>query len=412
MRRLYDFSQFMKIPIKNIWRNRKRSFITILGICIATIALSLFAGYVNIMFIGLKNDAINHTYGHFQIASKGYFDQEENSPTHFINEKDLVLLENKLNQIHEINYFNLRLHVIGIIGNFKKSAFFSGVAGMPEIEGMMTPTIIKGDMLSENDINGILIGKALSEKLGITVGDSVILYVTSETGSQEALIARIRGIYDAVMREQEMVIIYMPIQLGWDLALEKKAHRTLIFLKDEKNMPSVIDQMQSFIDKNKLNMEIRTWEKLAVFVQQVVGMFRGMILVVGAIIFIIIIFSISNTMYMAITERTREIGTMRALGSSRSDIIRIFLAEGFFIGLTGAVIGVVLVSILVPAINNLHITLPASPGQDMPTPVAFNLTAAIIIVIMLVDILSAVWASFLPSLRAARIKVIDAIRER
>lgn len=412
MRRLHDFIQYLKIPLKNIWRNRRRSFITILGICVVTIALIMFASYINIMRIGLNDDAINHNYGHFQIAAKGYFDEEENSPTLFISRKDLEIVEDKLNDMPDVRYSNIRMHMIGLIGNFKKSTYFSGIAGMPDIESLMTPTIVKGNLLSEDDPNGIVIGKAMAEKLDVSVGESVVLYVSTESGSQEALVATIRGIYDALMKEQELAVIYMPIRLGWDLSLEKKAHRMLVFLKGEDKIPDATKELETFFIKNNLNLEIRTWDKLAVFVQQVMGMMQGVILVIGVIIFIIIVFSISNTMYMAINERTKEIGTMRALGNSRGDIIRLFLSEGFFIGLTGAAIGVIISVSIIPVLNEMNIALPATPGQDNPTPLAFAITASSIITIVLIDIICATAASFLPSLRAARIKVIDAIRER
>lgn len=413
MGHLYGILKYLKIPIRNIWKNRRRTFITIASICVGTITLLVFTSYMNTMFIGLKYDAIHHQYGNIQIVKKGYFLVEENSPYIVMKSNDIKTMERELDGMKDVDYYNERLCIVGLIGNMERSTFFSGIAGFPEIESMMTPDILKGNVLSDNDPSGIVVGKALADKIGLKVGDNVILLVNSEGGSQEAINASIRGIYSSVIREMESVIIYLPIKLAWQLTLEQKVHRILVFLKSDNpgNTDAALKELQKGIDKNKLDLEVKPWGKLAVFYNQIVGMFTGMDIIIGFILFLIVIFNISNTMQMSINDRMKEIGTLRAMGSSRSEIVQLFTIEGIIMGIIGASIGVAAAMIAFPIINHSGVYLPPSPGQDKPLIVYFTMDLNIILTIFLVDFITAFLASYFPARRGSKIKIVNALRD-
>ncbi|MES0489077.1 MAG: FtsX-like permease family protein [Leptospirales bacterium] len=406
----YNIYQFFKLALKNITRNRRRTIMTMSGISIGTLMLVLLSSYVNSMHLGLKNDAINNQYGHFQIAEKGYFDADENSPEHMMSKETLDQLKSFALEFKSVDFVNTRLHLVGIIGTQSNSAIFSAIAGDPTVEGLMSPTIVEGSPLSSSDPTGIVIGEAMAKKLKVGVGDPLIAFVSTSFGSQEAIWVTVRGIYDALMPEQEKVIIYMPIESAWMLILEERAHRLLVFLNDHEKLPETMAAMQSYIDKNRLNLEIRDWETLAVFLKQVVGMFRGMIVVVGFIVFLVIIFNIQNTMYMSIHERFREIGTLRAMGASRGEVIRNFVAEGFLTGLIGAGLGIMIALILMPWINSMDLSLPPGPGQDKPTPIVFTRTNIVLVQALTVNVVTALLASILPAVKGSKTRIIDALR--
>ena len=410
---IYRFWLNIKIPIRNIWRNRKRTFTTIASICVGTLTLLMASSYINMMFTGLKEQAIFHDYGHIQIAKKGYFQAEENSPDLMMNSNETAVLEKGLTKIEEVDFINKRFYMVGLIGNREHSSFFSAVAGLPESEALMSPNIKEGQALSDKDPYGVLIGRALADKIKVGVGDTAMLFFSSAAGSQEAINVKVRGIYKALMKEQEQVVIYMPIQSAWDLSLDKSIHRVQVFLRpsDTPKTAEVAKKIQTFIDANHLNLEVKTWDQLAVFYKQIVGMFTGMMLVIGFILFLVVIFNISNTMVMAIHDRTREIGTLRAMGASRSEIVNLFLLEGIMIGIIGGLTGLMLASIFFPVINGMHITLPPGPGQDTPTPVIFHMTRPIVAVILIIDILTALFASFFPALRGSKTRIVRALRE-
>jgi|GEM_PF-1905318 len=406
---LFDMVSFLKFTVKNVWRNRRRTMITMAGICVGTVTMILLQSYVNTIDIGLKAEAVQKQYGHLQIAAKGYFDADENSPDHMMSAKVVNKIVSQALSLDSVDFVNTRVHLTGIIGTQKTSTVFSAIAGIPQAEGVMAPTIIKGKLLAENDPTGILIGEAMAKKLGVDTGDSLIAFV-STGGSQEAIAVTVRGIYDALMPEMEKVIIYMPVNSAWDLMLDKKVHRILLFLNDPEKLNQTIGTMKDYIRKNEFNVEVRDWSTLAVFLKQIVGMFQGMIMVIGLIVFIVIIFNIQNTMHMAIHERFREIGAMRAMGSSRFEIVKVFIAEGFCIGLFGAILGIAFALIFIPWVNSMHFHLPPGPGQDKPTPVVFTPTNVILLNSLLVNLFTAFIASISPAIKGAKIRIYDALR--
>jgi putative ABC transport system permease protein len=139
-------------------------------------------------------------------------------------------------------------------------------------------------------------------------------------------------------------------------------------------------------------------------------MFSGMLLVIAVIFGLIIVFNISNTMYMVMTERTREIGTLRAIGNSRFEIMRQFLLEGVFMGIIGVTIGTLLAIVLIPMINSLGLTLPPGPGQDDPIPIELMTDSTVIWLVIIGMVGLTFFSSLLPSFRATRLKIVDALR--
>jgi len=407
---VYEMRIFLKLTLKNIWRNRRRTIITMSSIVIGTVTIILMQSYVNTMDLGLRAESIQKQYGHIQIASRGYFESDENSSELMMNEQVVSKIISKAMELDAIDFVNTRVHLNGIIGTQKNSTFFAAIAGLPSAEGVMAPTLIKGNLLSESDPAGVLIGEEMAKKLGVDTGDSLIAFVGTSSGSQEAIAVTIRGIYDALMPEQEKIIIYMPITSAWDLMLEKKTHRILIFLNNIEKQDQTMKTLNAFISENHLDLDVRSWETLAVFFKKIIGMFSGMITIIGFIVFLVIVFNIHNTMHMSIHERFREIGAMRAMGASRSEVIRSFLGEGFFIGILGAIAGIIIASVLIPWINSMHLHLPPGPGQDKPTPIVFTPTSAILLKALVVNFVTAFVASIMPAVKGSKIRIIDALR--
>lgn len=411
MKLISQFFMNAKLALRNIWRNRRRSSSSILSIAVGTAMLILFYSFINTMYIGLKDYAINHEYGHFQIALKGYFDVEENSTEHLFNIKHIELIESELARMDEVDFLNRRAHIVGLIGNMEKSAFFSGVAGDVESENLMANNLMKGNILSAKYPNGIMIGAALAKKLSLDTNEHALMFVSSESGAQEAIYANIRGIYSSVMKNMERVVAYMPIEAAWNLMLEKKIHKLQVFLRDENDLSHVVQKIEKIIQTKSLGFEIRTWDRLAVFYKQAVGLFENIALIVGLIIFVIVILNISNTLYMAIHERTREIGTLRAMGSNKSEVFSIFMIEALFMGMIGVVIGVSAVYLGIPFINSMRVMLPPFPGQDEPTMLFFTINGSIVYRIVIFSIITAVVSAVVPTIKCINQQISQQLNE-
>ncbi len=424
-KRLFSFSAepgkltlTLKLSLRNIWRHFRRTSVTMAAVATGVLTMIFFNSYIATMEMGLRANAIEKQYGHYQIALKGYFEADENSFRHLIPKKTLDHVLQNISAMEQVSHANTRIHVNGIIGTGESSTIFAGIAGEPLAEALMSPTIAEGSPLSPSDPSGIVMGQSMAKKLQVGIGDNLVAFVATPYGSQEAILVTLRGIYRSILPEQEKIMIYLPLQAARDLLLEDGAHRILVFLNRAKETPQTIAktkrQLETIIQKKDLPadvvLEVRHWEELAIFVRQVIGMFKGMSFVVTLILFLVIIFNIRNTIHISIHERFQEIGALRAMGASRIEIVTSFLSEGFYIGFFGAAAGALLALLLIPAINSSGFSLPPGPGQTEPTPLIFSPNAFIVAKAVLINICIAFLASLLPALQGARIKIVKALR--
>src|SRR5438094_942728 len=149
---------------------------------------------------------------------------------------------------------------------------------------------------------------------------------------------------------------------------------------------------------------------LALRYHQVRELFGRIFAVLTLIVSIMVVFGITNTMTMAIFERTREIGTVMALGTRRRGVVSMFVLEGFVLGVLGAVAGVVLGVALAKAISAVGIQLPPPPGSTRGFMVQIFVVPAVLAQAFQLSIVAATLASLYPAWRAARLDVVEALR--
>jgi putative ABC transport system permease protein len=158
-------------------------------------------------------------------------------------------------------------------------------------------------------------------------------------------------------------------------------------------------------------LEIQEFTTLNPFYGQSIGMFAALFSFIAVLIGAIVLFTVGNTMSMAVVERTVEIGTLRAIGLRRSGIRSLFICEGFLLGVLGALLGVAAALVLAYLINHAGLTwLP--PGRVEPVPLNVrvwgenHLMTGTAIGLMIVAMFSALW----PANRAAKMNIVDALR--
>ena len=128
------YNLYLTMPLKNIWRNRRRSFITLASVIAGTVTIMLFFGYIKVMEVGLKDEAIRKEYGHFQILRKGYSDDDETSYKYMIAKEDYMKISSVIDTLSSVDFINYRHLLVGMIGTSEASAIFMGVAGNPDAE--------------------------------------------------------------------------------------------------------------------------------------------------------------------------------------------------------------------------------------------------------------------------------------
>jgi putative ABC transport system permease protein len=193
------------------------------------------------------------------------------------------------------------------------------------------------------------------------------------------------------------------------LETSETVSKLIVFMKKGIDENRVAARLERALDAAGFPVAIRRWEDLAVFYGQVKLLYIGIFGFVGAVLVVIVILSAAIVMTMAVTERTREIGTLRAIGTRPAGIQKMFLAEGAVLAITGCVAGALLALVVRAALNASGIILPPPPGatHGLPInvrfyPLAYAAGVAAMVGTMLV-------ASWFPARRASRISIVEAL---
>jgi ABC-type lipoprotein release transport system permease subunit len=157
-------------------------------------------------------------------------------------------------------------------------------------------------------------------------------------------------------------------------------------------------------------LDVTSWEDEISFMTWTLKALQGMSVVLIAILIAIIIIGIMNTMWIAIRERTREIGTLRAIGMHRREVLWMFLLESIMLGLFATVAGVAAGAGIASGLNAMHLHVPTGLQFFLMSPylhISIHGSALFWSVVM-ITLVTAV-AAFYPSLRAARLRPVVAM---
>jgi ABC-type lipoprotein release transport system permease subunit len=157
-------------------------------------------------------------------------------------------------------------------------------------------------------------------------------------------------------------------------------------------------------------LDVTTWEDELSFMMWTLKALDGLTFILMLILMAIVVMGIMNTLWIAIRERTKEIGALRAMGMQRPSVVRMFFLESLVLGLVGGCAGIVLGLCLAALINSAHIHVPLSVQVFLMSD-TLNLAmlpASLLGALALVASVTAV-ASLFPSLRAAQLRPVDAM---
>jgi putative ABC transport system permease protein len=183
----------------------------------------------------------------------------------------------------------------------------------------------------------------------------------------------------------------------------------VIFLKKRLDEDRAAQEVERALVSAGFPVAVRKWEDLAVFYGQVKLLYIGIFGFVGAVLVVIVILSAAIVMTMAATERTREIGTLRAIGTRPAVVQKMFLAEGAVLALAGCIAGALLALLVRAALNASGLILPPPPGATHGMPInvrLYPLAYAAGVVTMVVTMIAASW---FPARRAAKMPIVDAL---
>ena len=396
---------FTKLALRNIFRNRRRSAITLAVIVFGAVGLILFGGYKAVTFRGLRETTIRGRLGHLQLFGKNHDSKEAQKPLEHALE-NVGTLRAELEKDPRVESTAAQITLMGLVSNGDKSETFVATAVEPAKDRVMRgATVVSGTHLPDTEPDAILLGKGLAASMNAKVGDYLTLMTPTVTGSLNAMDVRVAGIIQTGVKELDERAVKMPLDGAQQLLQTTKVEKLLVFLKDTETTSAV----RADIERRNLNVDIKSWSELASFYHQVVLLYNGIFGFLGLIVFGVVVFSVANTIVMSIFERTREIGTLMAIGTTRGRVWRMFFFEGLTTGVLGGLLGLAIGATLALLINSGNVMLPPPPGYTVGYRLQILLQPAVLTTAFLISVITATLSSILPALKASRLKIVDAL---
>jgi putative ABC transport system permease protein len=272
--------------------------------------------------------------------------------------------------------------------------------------------IVEGEDLDPREPDGVVLGMGLLASLGLKVGDSVGFVTTRPGGALDGAQFRVRGTFTTFIKEFDDRAMKMNLEKAQAiLGTPNQAQSLLVVLDQTSRTDGVQETLLSRIRANRgelKNLEVIPWHEMADYYHQSRALLDKIYATIQMVLLIVFVISIGNTINMAILERTREFGTMLAIGSGRVTVFGLILMEAFFLGLLGAGLGLLAGSGAAAVLSAVGIELtPHQAAQVYVTRV--TVTPPLLLQALLVALLSAVFAAVLPAYRICRTRIVESL---
>ncbi len=400
----------LKLALRNIFRQRVRTLMTLAAIVFGAVGIVLSGGFVQDIFIQLGEAIIHSQSGHLQLAKKGFFSEGSRSPDKYLI-ADPKAEQERLRALPQVADAMARLSFSGLLNNGKTDLPIVGEAIEPDAEARLGTHLLvsSGRQLTGKDRYGALIGEGLAFSLKLAVGDRVTLLASTPDGAMNTAELEVIGVFQSFSKDYDARAVKISLAAGQELLNTRGANIVVVALKQTIDTAAVAQELTSSLAVRGL--EVKTWEELNDFYANTVALYDRQFAVLQLIILAMVLLSVINTVNMTVYERVAEFGTMRALGNRSTRVLALIMTESLLLGLIGAVIGVVLGVLLALAISAVGIPMPPPPNANVGYTAHVRVVPAIVASAFAVGVLAASLAALVPALRVSRMPVEEALRQ-
>ena len=399
----------LMLAFRNLFRHGFRTLLTLSVVIFGVVGLILSGGFIEDVFVQLREATIHSQLGHIQIFKDGYTKLGRREPYRYLIDPPDVLLE----MVHgrsDIKRSMLRLNFAGLANNGKADLPIVGDGIEPDKEAALGSflKIIEGERLKDADANGILLGKGVARSLHVAPGATLTILANTPDGAMNSLEFTVVGVFQSFSKDYDDRAVRIPLSAAQELLTTTGVHSLVIELNATEATDAVADTLRGQINHGMF--EVKTWFELADFYQKTVDVYRQQFGVLQIIILIMVVLSVANSVNMAIHERIGEFGTLMSLGNRRQLVFRLVLIENMILGFVGSCIGVLAGVLLAWAISKVGIPMPPPPNADVGYIARIQLVPQIVAIAFAVGWSATIMAALLPARRASRLEIVDALR--
>ena len=402
----------IKIAFRNIFRNKRRSFLTIgavfISVAITTFFISIFDGMYEMM---IRNTV--SSIGHIQIVHKTYYEKEKTMPLKYKIDNYSKVKEQILKNVDGVEKVAGRILLGGMLGKEDLDEIAGGFAIEPDIDTSMfniSKNIIEGRMPNKDRME-VLLGDKLAKRLRVKVGDEIIIVSKTVYNSLGGMALKVCGIAKFSVERMNNVF-FIPLKVAQkSLYMEGAVSRIVIEIRHSRDVEKIKEKIKGLIDNddylvlsyldNDALKSMITYLRVASFVELL-------------IVFIIAIFGIFNTMFTSVFERTPEIGLLSSMGLTKYKIQFLFLSESGIIGIIGSIFGIMLGSVAAYYFATKGFNLgdvATNVGMDWDRVLYAEFSFAQILKTFLLGFIVSIIAGIIPAIKASRLEPTEALRK-
>jgi putative ABC transport system permease protein len=420
---------------RNVLKNWRHSLASMLSIAVGVVALGLFEGYMADLR-DLYDDGFSRRgmLGDVVIEKTGAEENGRAEPwKYLLGDAEQAFLESWLKQDGGVETRVRFLNLAGLASNGRTSAVVVGFGyDVPEGATMRGPrwawNTLAGKPLQEAGPSSILLGKSLGlvfdciqaeeiaapekdpREVPLTCRRKLQLSTTTGEGRLNAVDVDVAGLATVSLKELESKYAIMPLPLAQRLLDTRGVSMYSVRLADPSRAGAFSERLQAAAKARGLDIQAKSWRqhKLGEVFRRGMGVLAVFRTFVALVVVIVAGMSVLNTLYKAVSERTREIGTLRSLGFTRAHILVLFGLEGGLLALLASVGGALVAVTLASLVNRAGITYKGGMLAEA-IPLTIDLVPATYVTCVGVLCGLAVLAALLPARRAARMKIPDAL---
>ncbi len=397
------------VALRNVLRNRRRTAITLAALFVGVGVLVTMRGLLNGLQAAMVTNVSQGQVGALQIHRAGYMKNVLSTPLELDMDLTQVLPLGKQNP--DVLAVAPRIMFAGMISSGDTTLFLAANAVDAKTELLVCPNrskVLTAGSGFVDDDNGMVLTTPLAGAVGIVRGVEAALLAPDRDGALSGENVRLLGTMDLTLGGERKLGL-VPLGLAQKLLkMQGRATELAVAIRDITRVESVASDLRKRLGPG---FEVHTWAEVAPFILQAMNRQNFVIQFIASAFMLLMLLGVANTMLMSVLERTREIGTMMAVGVRRRWVLSLFVIEALAIGSLGGILGAGAGAFVTRLLGRRGIEMTA-PGMSVPFTLVPQVGWSYLGFVVVLAASGAALFAIYPAVRASRLRPVEALADR